>query len=116
MIFTYAITKENCLIKDVKMEDLRSNKFKFYWVDFEEPTNEETKLLSEFFHFHPLAIEDCLQFIQRPNMNYYDDVLFLVLHSLNKKIRCEEIDVFVGENYVVSFHKEKDQAIDMVKQ
>ena len=55
MIFTYAITKENCLIKDVKMEDLRSNKFKFYWVDFEEPTNEETKLLSEFFHFHPLA-------------------------------------------------------------
>lgn len=116
MIYTYAITQDNQLIKNVKMEDLRSDQFKFYWVDFEEPTNEETKLLSEFFHFHPLAIEDCLYFIQRPNMNYYDGVLFFVLHSLNKTIRCEEIDVFVGENYVVSFHKEKDQAIDMVKQ
>jgi len=116
MIFTYAITQENQLIKDVKIEDLRSDRFKFYWVDFEEPTDEETKLLSEFFHFHPLAIEDCLHFIQRPNMNYYDGVLFFVLHSLGNTMRCEEIDVFVGENYVVSFHKEKDQAIDMVKQ
>ncbi|MBT2696010.1 magnesium/cobalt transporter CorA [Bacillus sp. ISL-40] len=116
MIFTYAITQDNQLIIDVKLEDLRSDRFKFYWVDFEEPTNVETKLLSEFFHFHPLAIEDCLHFIQRPNMNYYDGVLFFVLHSLSKTIRCEEIDVFVGENYVVSFHKEKDEAIDMVKQ
>jgi magnesium transporter len=116
MIFTYAITQDNQLIKDVKMEDLRSERFKFYWVDFEEPTNEETKLLSEFFHFHPLAIEDCLHFIQRPNMNYYDGVLFFVLHSISKTIRCEEIDIFVGENYVVSFHKEKDQAIDIAKQ
>ncbi|MBV7504273.1 magnesium/cobalt transporter CorA [Bacillus sp. sid0103] len=116
MIFTYAITQDNQLIIDVKMEELRSDRFKFYWVDFEEPTNEETKLLSEFFHFHPLAIEDCLHFIQRPNMNHYNGVLFFILHSLSKTIRCEEIDVFVGENYVVSFHKEKDQAIDMVKQ
>jgi magnesium transporter len=116
MIFTYAITQDNQLIKEVKLEELRSDRFKFYWVDFEEPTNAETKLLSEFFHFHPLAIEDCLHFIQRPNMNYYDGVLFFVLHSLSKTIRCDEIDVFVGENYVVSFHKEKDQAIDMVKQ
>ncbi|MEH7479730.1 magnesium/cobalt transporter CorA [Neobacillus drentensis] len=116
MIFTYAITQDNQLIKEVKLEDLRSDRFIFYWVDFEEPTNAETKLLSEFFHFHPLAIEDCLHFIQRPNMNYYDGVLFFVLHSVSKTIRCEEIDVFVGENYVVSFHKEKDEAIDMVKQ
>lgn len=116
MIFTYAITQDNQLIKDVKLEELRSDRFKFYWVDFEEPTEEETKLLSEFFHFHPLAIEDCLHFIQRPNMNYYDGVLFFVLHSLSKTIRCEEIDVFVGENYVVSFHKKKEEAIDVVKQ
>ncbi|MFP5113907.1 magnesium/cobalt transporter CorA [Bacillaceae bacterium C204] len=116
MIFTYAITQDNQLIKDVKMEELRSERFKFYWVDFEEPTNEETKLLREFFHFHPLAIEDCLHFIQRPNMNYYDGVLFFVLHSLSKTIRCEEIDIFVGENYVVTFHKEKDEAIDIAKQ
>ncbi|MGG3467512.1 magnesium/cobalt transporter CorA [Neobacillus pocheonensis] len=116
MIFTYAITQDNQLIKDVKLEDLRTDRFQFYWVDFEEPTEEETKLLSEFFHFHPLAIEDCLHFIQRPNMNYYDGVLFFVLHSLRQSIECDEVDVFVGENYVVSFHKEKDQAIDAAKQ
>jgi magnesium transporter len=117
MIHTYAITQDNSLLKEVKMEDLRSERFRFYWVDFEEPTDDETKLLSEFFHFHPLAIEDCLHFIQRPNMNYYDGVLFFILHSLSQEtIKCNEVDVFVGENYLVSFHKEKEEAIETVKQ
>lgn len=117
MIHTYAITQDNSLLKDVKMEDLRSDRFRFFWVDFEEPTDEETKLLSEYFHFHPLAIEDCLHFIQRPSINYYDDVIFFILHSLNiETIKSEEVDVFVGGNYIVSFHKQKDQAIEAVKQ
>jgi magnesium transporter len=117
MIHTYGITQDNSILKDVKMEDLRSDQFRFFWVDFDEPTDEETKLLSEYFHFHPLAIEDCLHFIQRPSLNYYDEVTFFILHSLKKeKIISAEVDVFVGENYVVSFHKEKDQAIETVKQ
>lgn len=117
MIFTYGITQDNSVVKDVKLEELRSDKYRFYWVDFEEPTDEETKLLSSFFHFHPLAIEDCFHFTQRPNMNYYDGVLFFILHSLRKEtINCTEVDVFIGENYAVSFHKEKDEAIDAVKQ
>lgn len=115
MIFIYAITQDNTLIKDVKMEEVRSDKYKFYWVDFEEPTEGETQLLSSFFHFHPLAIEDCLHFIQRPNMNHYDGVLFFILHSLSNQEGCEEIDVFVGENYVVSYHKENDPAIETVR-
>lgn len=116
MIFTYAITQDHHLIKDVNLEEIKSEQYRFYWVDFEEPTKEEVKLLSEFFHFHPLAIEDCLHYIQRPNMNYYDGVLFFILHSLgNETIKCNEVDVFVGENFVVSFHKEKDQAIEAAK-
>lgn len=115
MIETYAITKDNTLVIGVDVMKVKSSEFKFVWVDYEEPSDEETKLLSEFFHFHPLAIEDCMHFIQRPNMRFYDDVVFFILHSLDKR-SCEEVDVFVGENYVVSFHKKTEPAIDAVKQ
>ncbi|MDP4169855.1 MAG: magnesium/cobalt transporter CorA [Bacillota bacterium] len=116
MIQTYAITQDEKLILDVPIVELKSDTYRFYWVDFEEPTAEETKLLSTFFHFHPLAIEDCLHFIQRPNMNHYDNVHFFVLHSLkSESIQCDEVDVFVGDKFVVSFHKEKDSAMDEVK-
>lgn len=30
------------------------------WVDFESPSEEESRLLVESFGFHPLAVEDAL--------------------------------------------------------
>jgi magnesium transporter len=45
-------------------------------VDFDQPTDVEVALLSTFFHFHPLAIEDCLHRLQRPKVDYYMDIIF----------------------------------------
>lgn len=117
MIHTYALMKDNTLIEGVELSRVQSPDFSFYWVDFDEPTEQETKLLGDFFHFHPLAIEDCLHFIQRPNMNFYDGVLFFVLHSLYQMSEnCTEVDVFVADNYIVSFHKQNSREIETVKQ
>lgn len=117
MIHTYALMKDKTLIEGVELSHVHSPDCSFYWVDFDEPTEQETKMLSDFFHFHPLAIEDCLHFIQRPNMNIYDGVLFFVLHSLNQTSdNCTEVDVFVGDRYVVSFHNQNIQEMKTVKQ
>lgn len=57
-------------------------KYKRFWVDFDAPTEEEAKCLADIFHFHPLAIEDCInKVLQRPKLDYYDDHTFL-LHIL----------------------------------
>ena len=111
MIHTYALTQDNILKQDIEINQVNSPEYKFFWVDFDQPTEQEIRLLTGFFHFHPLAVEDCLHFIQRPNMNFYDNVLFFVLHSLNQSsLKCEEVDVFVGEKFVVSFHLQNEPA------
>jgi magnesium transporter len=115
MIHTFALTQDNTLKQGVEINQVNSPEYKFFWVDLDQPTEQEIRLLTDFFHFHPLAIEDCLHFIQRPNMSFYDNVLFFVLHSLNESsLKCEEVDVFVGENYVVSFHLQNEPAMKEV--
>ena len=61
MIQTIGITIDHEIVSDFPIEDIKQKKFEWYWVDIGEPTKEEELLLSSFFHFHPLAIEDCLQ-------------------------------------------------------
>jgi len=113
MINIVTVTNENQLVKGLKITDLKLQKeaFKWYWVDFENPTSEEAEYLTTFFEFHPLAIEDCLHFVQRPKINFYeksahDKYAFFVLHALNKNTyEAEEVDVFFGNDFIVSFHK-----------
>ncbi|WP_338079028.1 magnesium/cobalt transporter CorA [Anoxybacteroides rupiense] len=115
MIRTCAITKDFEVVYDVPLPFLKKPSVSWYWVDFHEPTDEEAKLLADFFHFHPLAIEDCLEFIQRPKLDFYDQYLFMVVHSINQEtLEAEEVDLFIGQNFLVSFHKQSVWGINQV--
>ena len=116
MLHTMAITKTHALVHDVPLEDLRSDLYDWFWVDFDCPTYEEEMLLSSYFQFHPLAIEDCLQHMQRPKLDYYDDFHFFVIHTINShSLFSEEVNIFVGEHFIVTFHKNAVQEIARVK-
>jgi magnesium transporter len=106
MIRTLAVQSTGAVIYDLPLKELKKPDIKWYWVDFQDPTAEETKLLSKFFKFHPLAIEDCVEFVQRPKVDTYDTYLFVVMHSIQQKtLEAEELDLFVAKNYAVTFHK-----------
>ena len=82
---------------------------KLRWIYIEKPTTREVEYLAEQFHFHPLDLDDVLSRVQRPKIDEYDDHLFIVLHFpvFNKENRvttASEVDIFVGENYVVTVH------------
>ncbi|WP_298474042.1 magnesium/cobalt transporter CorA [uncultured Psychrobacillus sp.] len=105
MISTIGRTVNQEVIMDFPLEYIQTNELEWYWVDIGEPTKEEEQLLSSFFHFHPLAIEDCLQMLQRPKLDHYVDYEFFVLHAFNEKeMEAEELNLFVGKDFVVSFH------------
>ncbi|MEW4371805.1 magnesium/cobalt transporter CorA [Paenibacillus kandeliae] len=113
MIRILGITPEHNIVEHVPLEDIHSEQYAWCWVDFDRPTEEESELLSTFFHFHPLAVEDCMHLLQRPKMDYYGDVQFLVLHKVQRDtLNAEEVDLFVGERLIVSFHHEKHQEVD----
>ncbi|OCS87964.1 magnesium/cobalt transporter CorA [Caryophanon tenue] len=116
MIHTMAITKDHQFINDAPLETIKNNTYDWYWVDFDCPTPDEEQLLASFFHFHPLAIEDCLQQLQRPKLDFYDDFHFFVIHSINKEtLFAEEINIFIHENFIVTFHKNALSEMGKVK-
>ena len=40
----------------------------YFWLDLDDPGDEEQGFLAETFHFHPLALEDLRKRGQRPKL------------------------------------------------
>jgi magnesium transporter len=81
-----------------------------HWIDLEGATEDEARLLSEGFHFHPLAVEDCLSDVNLPKVDDYGEYIFLVVHGIRfdaptDQFETRELDVFLGPNYLVTHHK-----------
>jgi magnesium transporter len=113
MIRTLAITHENKAEINLPLIKLSKPEIQWFWVDFVVPTKEEISLLDSYFHFHPLTIEDCTHFLQRPKMDHYEGYHFFVLHAMNQKtFEPEEVDMFIGKNYLVTFHLKDQFEID----
>ncbi|WP_088006462.1 magnesium/cobalt transporter CorA [Indiicoccus explosivorum] len=107
MINILGITEENELVTDLSVDTFRFDDFKWVWADFDQPTDEELYHLAYTFRFHPLAIEDCIHRLQRPKLDYYDDHTFYATHTVRageKETLKEEVDFFVGDRFIVTFH------------
>lgn len=117
MIRTMGLTDNDELIFDFPLAELTTRSWQWYWVDFDQPDANEEMMLHSVFNFHPLAIEDCLHQLQRPKLDYYDDYAFFVLHSLcHDDLAAEELNLFLGKNFVVTFHYEDIQELKQVRE
>jgi magnesium transporter len=85
MITAIGITTENQIKTDLDLNTTDLSAYKWTWIDFENPTTEEVQHLKDTFHFHPLAIEDCLQLLQRPKLDYYEGYTFYVTHHVHTR-------------------------------
>lgn len=81
------------------------------WVDFETTDRREGELLASLFRFHPLAIDDCYNaHVDPAKIDDYGTYLFLVIQGVRyfaqgARLETTELDLFLGPNYVVSFHQ-----------
>ncbi len=107
MIRTCVLSNNDKLSYDIPITEINPKTTKWYWVDFVNPTKEETDLLTSFFYFHPLSVEDCIDsFIQRPKVDFYESYIFLVLHAIHpESLKTYEVDMFLGEQYIVTFQQ-----------
>jgi len=117
MIHTSVVTNDLKIMTDVPMDRLTGEDVKWFWVDFDVPSEEESALLKSHFNFHHLAIEDCFHLLQRPKLDYYDGYVFFVLHTLNTEtLSSEEVDIFIGHSFIVTFHSLPSPHIETVRQ
>ena len=87
--------------------------YEWVWIDLSSPTKEEAAALFRFYHFHPLAVEDCLDAInQRPKVDFFDEYMFLVIYALKENYLMEELDIFVSERLIITYHQKAIKEIE----
>jgi Mg2+ and Co2+ transporter CorA len=75
------------------------------WLGLNEPDQALLSVLKAQLGLHELMIEDANQAHQRPKLDVYDNVLFIVLRTgqlTGKEIEYGETDLIVGKGFVVS--------------
>ncbi|MEX2225933.1 MAG: magnesium/cobalt transporter CorA [Dehalococcoidia bacterium] len=88
------------------------------WVDIEESgRGEGERWLSDVFDFHALTIDDCYNtLIDPPKVDDHHDYLFVIIHTVEydpatRDLTTSELDMYIGRNFVVSFHKRPLHAV-----
>lgn len=116
MIRTLCFHKNDAPVQNPPPEMLREalqSPDDLVWVSLENPTDEEVDaVLREQFHFHPLAIEDCIsQGYQPPKVDDFGDYIFLIVHAIvpNKSfgaLDTMELNLFLADNYLVTCYRD----------
>jgi magnesium transporter len=105
----------------VEIRNELKNPESLVWVDLNSDSIEDCRrILTDEFKFHPLSVDDALVETHIPKIDDWEDYLYLSLiavkpdqplEDLDKSI---EMDVFLGKNYIVTYHPEEIRAIDLI--
>jgi magnesium transporter len=79
----------------------------FAWIGLYEPTAEEFDSIRSEFDLHELAVEDAIDAHQRPKLEVYGDMVFIVLKTARyvdpeEVVRLGEILIFLGHDYIIT--------------
>jgi magnesium transporter len=77
----------------------------FLWLHYCQPTKEELSNLINPLGLHPLSIEDCFDENQIPKIEDFPRntfILFNTFYYSNGKLLIGEIDLFIGDNFLVT--------------
>jgi magnesium transporter len=94
---------------------------KFAWIGMYEPTEEEFDSLRREFDLHPLAVEDAIHAHQRPKLEVFEGVVFIVLKTARyvdseEVVEFGEILIFLGEDYILTVRHGKASALKPVRE
>jgi magnesium transporter len=90
------------------------------WIGLYKPTEEEFSSVAGEFGLHPLAVEDAIKAHQRPKIERYDGILFVVLRPARyvdetETVEFGEIHAFVGGDFVVTVRHGEASALNRVR-
>ena len=108
------LARNGTLATDLSWDQMRAfiqNPDGVLWVDLESPTDDEFRILTEVFRFHPLAVEDAHREIELPKVDIYDGYVYLVVHRMSvdfetRRVAPREMDIFLSDRYLVTVHDE----------
>ena len=91
------------------------------WIELYKPTEDEFGSVVREFGLHPLAVEEPIKAPLRTKLERYAGTLFLVLKAAryldeSETVEFGEVDVFVGEDFVVMVLRGEPAALVAVRE
>jgi magnesium transporter len=77
----------------------------YVWFNYWKASRENLAELVEPLKIHPLSLEDCTDENQVPKMDEFPAYTFIVFNALRydrEELLSDEVDLFLGENFVVT--------------
>jgi magnesium transporter len=92
---------------DDAFETGRQDDDTFVWVGLHDPTPDEFETVAKEFELHPLAVEDAIHAHQRPKLELYGTMLFLVVKTARyddarEAIEFAELQMLAGKGFLVT--------------
>ena len=92
----------------------------FCWIGLLRPSTEEIKAVAEEFGLHSLAVEDTIKAHQRPKLERYGDVQFVVLRPARyvdpvEVIEIGELHLFLGPDFVITVRHAEEPDLKPVR-
>lgn len=120
MTLTVISQKTSETVENATLEDVRGDygKWPIVWLDCAGLA--DVDLIAEIgkiFNLHPLALEDTVNTGQRPKTDLFEENAFVVLRMIDDAAtgRYEQISVFFGEDFVVTFQERQGDPFDPVR-
>jgi magnesium transporter len=93
----------------------------FVWIGLQQPTAEDIAVVAEEFSLPPLAVEDAVKAHQRPKLELYDDVVFLVLKPVryidhDEVVSVTELAIFLGPKFLVTVRHGESNVLRRVRE
>lgn len=96
-----------------RMAEAAQDREGLLWVDLEADSDDQLRVVNDWlrdiFQFHPLAVEDALQETHVPKVDDWGEYLYVVfriprIDEQSDVLELHELDIFLGPNYLVTFH------------
>jgi len=91
----------------------------FFWLDLSDPSAEEILPLGDVLGLHPVALEDTVEFNQRPKLDSYGDHLLFVFYTVRRcrdeseaPFEAVEIHIYISGSFVVTVRRSTCTELD----
>lgn len=118
------LKKDKAVTESTDLEEMKTmldDKETLIWIDlYRDSVDESRKILTEIFKFHALSVDDALVESHVPKIDDWGNYLYMSLVSVNPEQPLDdfnksvELDIFLGLNYIVTYHQEELHSVDLM--
>jgi magnesium transporter len=93
----------------------------FLWVGINDPDQDEMARFAKMLGLHKLAVEDAMSKRQRPKVEPYDEMLYIVMKTLwyveeTDQVESGQVSIFLGPDFVLTVRLGRGVELTTVRQ